>query len=130
MEKLEITTTDRTPLVSFDFEKGRLKLKGESYPEDAAGFYGPVLSALDAYLENLRSGTCRLDLELVYFNSSSAKAIMMLLEKLDRAAADGASVEIYWHYDPDDDTMREVGEEFGEDIEHALYHLRRRPGRK
>ena len=68
-------------------------------------------------------GSCRFDFELIYFNSSSAKAIMMLMEKLDEAAANGAEVEVYWYYDEEDDTMRELGEEFGEDLEHATFHL-------
>jgi hypothetical protein len=36
------------------------------------------------------------------------KAIMMLMDKLDAAAAvNGASVDIYWFYE--DDTMQELG---------------------
>jgi hypothetical protein len=47
----------------------------------------------------------------------------MLMEKLDEAADSGAEVEVYWYYDEEDDTMRELGEEFGEDLEHATFHL-------
>jgi hypothetical protein len=46
----------------------------------------------------------------------------MLMDKLD-AAANGASVDIYWFYDVEDDTMQELGEEFGEDLESAKFHL-------
>jgi SiaC family regulatory phosphoprotein len=52
-----------------------------------------------------------------------AKAIMMLMDRLDAAAANGASVDIYWFYDVEDDTMQELGEEFGEDLESAKFHL-------
>jgi len=48
---------------------------------------------------------------------------MSLLEKLDTAAAAGAAVNIAWYYDEEDDTMQELGEEFGEDLEHAEFHL-------
>ena len=41
---------------------------------------------------------------------------MMLMDKLDAAAANGASVDVFWYYDPEDDTMQELGEEFGEDL--------------
>lgn len=48
---------------------------------------------------------------------------MMLMDKLDAAAANGASVDVYWFYDAKDDTMQELGEEFGEDLENARFHL-------
>jgi SiaC family regulatory phosphoprotein len=67
-----------------------------------------------------------LDFELIYFNSSSAKAIMLLLEKLDKLAARKASVTINWYYDEEDDTMRELGAEFGEDLKHVEFNLKKR----
>jgi len=124
MQNLVIPAAARTPAIHFDFSSNRLKVSGESYPEDVTEFYKPVFSALDAYLATLGSGSCRFDFELIYINSSSAKAIMMLMDKLDAAAAaNGASVDIYWFYDVEDDTMQELGEEFGEDLESAKFHL-------
>ena len=123
MPSLKIAATERTPEIDFDFVSHHLRLKGESYPEDAAAFYGPVFAVLDEYLAGLGGGACRFDFELIYFNSSSAKAIMLLLEKLQAAAASGATVIVSWYYDEEDDTMKELGEEFGEDVEHAEFHL-------
>ena len=123
MQNLTITATARTPAIDFDFGKNHLKLSGESYPEDVTEFYSPVFSALDAYLARLGPGTCRFDFELIYFNSSSAKAVMMLMDKLDAAAAKGAAVDVHWFYDEEDDTMQELGEEFSEDLENAKFHL-------
>jgi hypothetical protein len=123
MASLKIAATDRSPAVLFDFDNHHLTISGESYPEDVSTFYHPIFEALDAYLAGLGDGSCRFDFELIYFNSSSAKAIMMLMEKLDEAAKNGASIEVYWYYDEEDDTMQELGEEFGEDLEHAAFHL-------
>jgi hypothetical protein len=123
MENLVIPATARTPEVSFDFDKHHLKLAGESYPEDVTEFYNPVFAALDDYLKSLGNGKCRFDFELIYLNSSSAKAIMMVMDKLDAAAANGASVDVFWFYDKEDDTMQELGEEFGEDLANAAFHL-------
>jgi SiaC family regulatory phosphoprotein len=128
MQNLEIPATARTPAVLFDFGQHQLKIKGESYPEDVTEFYGPVFSALDTYLANLGEGQCCFDFELIYLNSSSAKAIMMLMDKLDLAASKGATVDVYWHYDKEDDTMQELGEEFGEDLENAKFHLEKMAG--
>jgi hypothetical protein len=129
MRNLSIPASARTPAIDFDFGKNHLKLSGESYPEDVTEFYNPIFSALDAYLGELGpSSSCRVDFELVYINSSSAKAVMMLMDKLDAAASNGATVDVYWFYDEEDDTMQELGEEFGEDLENAKFHLEKMPG--
>jgi SiaC family regulatory phosphoprotein len=127
-DKIDIAATTRTPAVTFDFTQHHLKIKGESYPEDVTEFYGPVFTALDTYLTKLGKGSCRFDFELIYLNSSSAKAVMMLMDKLEAAAKKGASVEVYWYYDKEDDTMQELGEEFGEDFENAKFHLEKMAG--
>jgi hypothetical protein len=76
----------------------------------------------------LGHGKCRFDFELIYLNSSSAKAVMMLMDKLEAAAAGDAAVDIYWFYDKEDDTMQELGEEFGEDLQAAKFHLEKMVG--
>jgi hypothetical protein len=123
MQNIDIPATARTPAVLFDFGQSHLKLVGESYPEDVSEFYNPIFASLDAYLAELGDGKCRFDFELIYLNSSSAKAIMMLMDKLDAAAANGATVDVFWYYDKEDDTMQELGEEFGEDLANAKFHL-------
>lgn len=127
METLEITATDRSPAVHFDFDQGTLKLSGESYPEDVNQFYGPVFEALEGYLSGLGDGQCKFEFELIYFNSSSAKAIMMIMDQLEAAASAGAKVDVHWRYDEDDDNMMELGEELGEDLEAASFHLETMP---
>jgi hypothetical protein len=123
MQNIDIPATARTPAVLFDFGQSHLKLVGESYPEDVSEFYNPIFASLDAYLAELGDGKCRFDFELIYLNSSSAKAIMMLMDKLDAAAANGATVDVFWYYDKEDDTMQELGEEFGEDLANTKFHL-------
>jgi hypothetical protein len=127
-DNIDIVATSRTPAVTFDFAKHHLRISGESYPEDVTEFYGPVLGSLDAYLKELGEGSCRFDFELIYLNSSSAKAIMMLMDKLELAASNGASIDIHWYYDKEDDTMQELGEEFGEDLESVKFHLEKMAG--
>ncbi|ODR95036.1 hypothetical protein AUC70_04630 [Methyloceanibacter stevinii] len=127
-DPLNIEQTSRTPAVVFDYPNNHLKLSGESYPEDATEFYRPVFNALDEYLGSLGEGRCRFDFELIYLNSSSAKAVMMLMDKLEDAAKNGADVDVYWFYDNDDDTMQELGEEFGEELESAVFHLEKMAG--
>ncbi len=65
MNNLKMPSTDRTPEIDFDFSNNHLVLKGESYPEDAFSFYKPVFEALDDYLVQLGTGSCRLDFEII-----------------------------------------------------------------
>lgn len=120
---IRLEPTDRTPEVVFDFSTRRLSIAGESYPEDAASFYGPLLQALDGYLADPSADGVVLDVRLVYFNSSTAKALMNMFQVLEKAAARNTAVTINWRYHVDDDIMQEFGEDFGQDFEHARFVL-------
>jgi hypothetical protein len=123
MPNLAIAPTARSPQIDFDLENGRFLLKGESYPEDAARFFGPVLQAVQDYLATEPGGEVVFDLALAYFNSSSAKALMNLFEMLERAAGRGTRVSVNWHFVADDDAMREFGEDFSLDFSACTFNL-------
>ncbi len=123
MDRLYRDPSERTPLLDFDFPNQHLRLAGESYPEDTAAFFGPIIKALDSYLFRPDTAAVVFDLQMVYFNSSSAKALMNMFQLLEAAAERGVAVEINWYYYADDDTMLEFGEDFAEDFRHARFHL-------
>ncbi len=123
MENLVIAATERSPEVDFDFASGRLSLKGESYPEDASAVFGPIFAALERFLDQAEGRDIRFDFNLIYFNSSSAKALMNMFQLLDRAAERGVGIVVNWFYAPDDETMQEFGEDFSEDLEHVTFNL-------
>ncbi len=123
MQTIQIEPTERSPAVDFAFDSGRLRLTGESYPEDAAAFFGPLLQALRDYAVSLGDRTVVMDLEMAYFNSSSAKALMNMFQILEDAAEAGAEVTVNWHYRRQDDAMEEFGEDFAEDFENAAFNL-------
>jgi hypothetical protein len=124
VEKIVRTATDRTPEVSFDFEKGVFSFKGESYPEDASAFFGPLHQALEEFLGTDFDDEIVFDVEFAYFNSSSAKVLMNLFQLLEDAAKNQAKkTVINWHYNEDDDTMLEFGEDFASDMEYASFNL-------
>ena len=64
------------------------------------------------------------ELAFVYFNSSTAKVLMDLFELLEEIAGDGRSVSIAWVHAEDDDNLKELGEEFGEELSSAKFELR------
>lgn len=123
MSTLSISATERSPEVSFDFANNVFLLKGESYPEDVKEFYGPPIVRLEEHLTSLEGAEVRFNFEFIYFNSSTAKVLMGLFELLDETAGRGNTVTVTWAYDADDDNMEELGEEFGEDLEHATFNL-------
>ena len=51
---LFIAATPSSPEIDFRFEQHTLSIKGESYPENAAAFYGPLIASVRAYLEGCR----------------------------------------------------------------------------
>ncbi len=127
MDSLYFPQTERSPLLELDFAKRRMRIEGESYPENAAAFFGPVLKSLAHYLaspaQDGSSSQFLVDLRMAYFNSSSAKALMNIFQLLESAARRGVRIQINWYYHPDDETMMEFGEDFGEDFERARFSL-------
>lgn len=123
MTAINIEATDRSPEVAFDFEAGQFALKGESYPEDTARFFGPLLQSLREFIDSAPR-RITFDITLQYFNSSSAKALMNLFQLLENAAAtDGHNVTVNWHYAEDDDAMQEFGEDFAQDFNGCAFNL-------
>ncbi|MGE5503368.1 MAG: DUF1987 domain-containing protein [Actinomycetota bacterium] len=123
MENLEIRATERSPEVRFDAGARVLSLRGESYPEDASTVFGPIFSWLEGFLARPAAPPVRVEFELIYFNSSSAKALMNIFLLLEKAATAGTPVTVEWRYTADDETMKEFGEDFAEDLEHVAFTL-------
>jgi hypothetical protein len=123
MDNITVEATDRSPTIDFNFSDNVFVIKGESYPEDVTTFYGDIISNLETHLTTLESGSIQFDFELIYFNSSTAKVLMGLFDMLEEVAEGGLSVVINWHFDEEDDTMEELGEEFAEDLENASFNM-------
>lgn len=122
MENLFIAATPTSPEVDFCFDRHQLSLRGESYPENAAAFYGPIMSALQAYLALPGNAPITVSVALVYFNSSSTKMLFGLFNALDEAARAGRHVALDWYHDEDDDTIFEFGQELHDDFDAIAFH--------
>jgi hypothetical protein len=124
MDNLVIEGTERSPEIRLDVGRNHLSISGESYPEDTFVFFEPILDRVQTWLRGLKDVEAIVDIRLVYFNSSSAKALMNLLEMLDAAAArPDVRVCVNWHYQDQDDMMQELGEEFAEDLKNVRFEL-------
>ncbi len=120
---LIVDAAKSTPAIRFEPAEGRLVLRGESYPENAAKFYAPLFAALEAYLASSDTGSLQVDLEMIYLNSSSSKIFFNLFDRLEKAASEGLRVTINWRYSADNDTAQTCGEEFQEDADRVTFNL-------
>jgi hypothetical protein len=108
---LNIAATDRTPEIVLTLQPAKLSIKGESYPEDVSAFYGQVIQAVNSLVES-PAGELNVEIQLIYINSSSIKAIFRIFEGFDEYRKKGQNVSIQWFADEDDDIMQELGEDF------------------
>ena len=116
MDNLYIAATATSPEVDFRFDQHLLSLKGESYPENAAAFYTPVIEQLRVYLAGCDGAVITANVALAYFNSSSTKMLFSLFDALDEAAQSGNRVLMNWYHDDEDETILEFGEELRADF--------------
>jgi len=122
-ENLVIAKTEATPEIRFDHASGILELRGESYPENTAEFYAPVFEWLRAFLASGSGVSVTVNMEIIYFNSSSSKALMNMFDLLDEAVAKGKKIAVNWIYDAGNESALEYGEEFKDDLASLEFNL-------
>ena len=132
MSKIVIDKTDRTPELIIDTDNGFFSMEYDSRPEDVRKFYYPILEKLKSILENIKqAGNLTyfkekpfvFTFKLGYFNSSSAKFILDILNIVKLFKEGGINVEVNWYYFEDEDDMKEAGEDFSEfcDVEFKYF---------
>ena len=115
MKPLKIAATRSTPLVDFDASTAVLRIEGESYPEDAAKFYLPLLDWLKGFLDGADT-PITVELKLSYLNTSSSKCVMTLLDSLEEAYDGGMKITVNWRVEAGNEIAYECGQEFSEDL--------------
>ena len=116
MKNINIDKKNDTPLVDFNSETGILKISGDSYPEFPGNFFSPLIKWLEEYIA-MTPKIIEFHLHLPYFNTSSSKCIMDILELLEDHSTNNGNVKVIWEYDEGDEDSLETGEDFNEDIE-------------
>jgi hypothetical protein len=115
MANLSIPGTASTPEIKADSEVGLLSMAGDSYPENTFDLYDPVIEWVETYLASSAQRPLRLELRLVYLNTSSVRAMMDILDLLETANSKGGDVALTWLYDYRNERVAELAEEFKED---------------
>ena len=110
MQDLIIEPTKNTPLINF-FTSGTLILAGTAHAENAKEFFNPLIE----WIEELKSPEVQFDIILEYINTSSAKKLLELLQKLERNAQ-LQDTKIKWFYEEWDEESLETGEILAESL--------------
>ncbi len=126
MENIYLAATRTTPEIRLDSAKHILEIRGESYPENTAGFYVPILDWIEEYVGNLKLQQVAVNMEIIYFNSSSSKVLMDLFDIFSAATKKGKAITVNWIYDMENENALMAGEEFQEDFESLEFHLIRK----
>jgi hypothetical protein len=115
MNNLIVESTINTPRVKFGTD-GRLLMEGRSLPENVTSFYQPLME----WASQLTAEVVKMDINLEYINSASAKKILELLKVLD---ANNSIKEfiVIWHYEKDDEDVLENGQIFEELLRKAVF---------
>lgn len=114
MENLIIPEVEDAPFfpaVKFDAENGVCEISGESYMEETFKFYAPLQDWLRSYFES-GNNSLEFNFRLTYFNTSSSRQILDILEILKSFINKGADVNIRWYFDSDDPDMEDEIEDF------------------
>ncbi len=116
---LDIPGSQSTPAIRSDWAAGRLTLQGDSYPENSYELFDQVIAWVERFLSD-ESRPLALELTLVYLNTSSVKAMMDIFDLLEEAHEGGRPVSVTWHYDPRNERIAELAEEFKEDCSYPF----------
>ncbi|HCY00092.1 MAG TPA: nuclear pore complex subunit [Bacteroidales bacterium] len=115
MKKIVIEPTTETPKVILDKENNIFEFSGNSLPEDVVSFFTPIIKWFDEYAEKPNEET-KIIFNFEYYNTSSSKMILKLLETCRDIHRNGYDIEVHWHFMEDDEDMIEAGEDYSENI--------------
>lgn len=122
MNNIFIAASASTPEIDFRFDERVLYIKGEAYPENAALFWGELITAIKTFIDEDDSrDPVIVEVALTYFNSSSTKMLFSLFDALNEMAAGETPVLLNWYHDEDDDTIYEFGQELCEDFDSLTF---------
>ncbi len=120
MEPLVIPHTKTTPAVVFDQEKGEYKIIGRSIPADATVFLLAPDKWADKFVSEFKDNAMTIDIMLDHLNTGSVRSILSILTKFIKMKNNGKDVTIKWHYEEEDEDIRDKGEEMALILDHPF----------
>lgn len=115
MPDLHITATGSTPEIIANHAAGLVRMVGDAYPENAFELFRPVIEWIGQYLTQKPMRALAVELELVYLNTSSIRAMMDIFDSLEDAHERGVQVGVDWYFDTGNGRVGDLAREFRED---------------
>lgn len=117
MQRLFIQSTNVSPEILLSPAENIFYIRGNSMPEDVRAIYYPVTDWIRTFVSDLLCDSSAYTLvnplvfkiDLVYFNSSSAKFLYDIFTELRQLRKSGIPFIVEWYYDSDDHEMKEAG---------------------
>jgi hypothetical protein len=120
MEPLVIPHTKTTPAVVFNQEKGEYKIIGRSIPADATVFFLPADKWADRFVQSFTGEEIAIDIMLDHLNTGSVRSILTVMTKFLRLKKSGKTVVVRWHFEQEDEDIRDKGEEMSLILNHPF----------
>lgn len=108
---LTTSPTPITPGIKLEANTGKLSFWGRALPDNSHEYYRPVHEWVATYVSQ-PALTTEVVFKLEYFNTSSTAHFLRMFKKLEEVMNYGSEAVIYWVYEPEDEDMREAGEDF------------------
>jgi hypothetical protein len=137
MDNLFIAPSHTTPEILFSPEENIFRVSGISRPEDVRALYYPVIEWIEQFADNLidnqirkysAENPFRFQVDLKYFNSSSAKFLYDILIELKRLHSSSIPVIVEWYYEKDDPDLLEAGNDLSILAEMQFKYIPKEPG--
>ena len=120
IQELNIRPTNVSPEIHFLPEENIFIIRGNSSPEDVRALYYPVIDWIKKFIDSLvltkswrnsftPEAPLRFRVDLLYFNSSSAKFLYDIFMELQRLAPAGIPFVVEWVYEKEDIDLKEAG---------------------
>jgi len=115
---LHIKATDTSPEIFLSPQKNIFFIRGKSSPEDVRAIYYPVIEWMKIFVDDILEGEFknftaenpfRFQIDLSYFNSSSAKFLYDILQEFKRLVTAGISIVVEWISEEGDTDIVDAG---------------------
>jgi hypothetical protein len=124
METFHLEATKFTPDILLDPENRIIRMSGKSYPENTFDFYSPMIDWVQKYFQSSsKDKVTFIEMEILYFNSSSSKLFFDFFDIVEDAQNDGHEIHINWIYDEENESAEEAGEDYKEDFNKLNFNL-------
>src|SRR5512138_2379267 len=135
MRALSIEKTELSPEIHFSPDQNIFSIKGSSAPEDVRALYYPVIEWIKTFVDDVTGGRIRkfsgenpivFQIDLFYFNSSSAKFLFDIFTELKKLTINKIPVIIEWFFDEDDLDQREAGQDIAILVEMEFVYIKKK----